>query len=106
MNIEENNIQALLSLGANINQQDRQGNSPLHLTIISYIDDQDNYLVYKEIIKEILQYGASRTLKNNVQQRPVDVLRQLQDKVKLQTEQDYVENEESLDSNIAPENQF
>ena len=75
MNIEENNIQALLSLGADINQKDHQGNSPLHLAIVSYIDDQENYLVYKEIIKEILQYGASRTEMNNMQQRPIDVLR-------------------------------
>ena len=106
MNIEENNIQALLSLGASINQQDRQGNSPLHLALISYIDDQENYLVYKEIIKEILQYGAARTLKNNVQQRPIDVLRQLQDKIKLQTEQDYIDHEDSLDSDIPRENQY
>jgi len=40
MNIEENNIQTLLSLGGDINYQDHQGNTPLHLTIISYIDDQ------------------------------------------------------------------
>ena len=39
MNIEENNIQALLSLGADINQKDHQGNSPLHLAIVSYVDD-------------------------------------------------------------------
>jgi ankyrin repeat protein len=40
MSIEENNIQALLSLGADINLQDKEGNSMLHVAINGYIDDQ------------------------------------------------------------------
>ena len=41
-----------------------------------------------------------------MQQRPIDVLKQLQSKIRLQTEQDYIDNNESFDSNIVPENQF
>ena len=39
MALEENNIQALLSLGANINQQDNSGSSMLHVAIVRYIED-------------------------------------------------------------------
>ena len=60
--------------------------------------------MYKEIIKEILQYGASRTEMNNMQQRPIDVLRQLKHKIKLQSEDDYIELGQSYDSNTVPEN--
>ena len=36
----------------------------LHVAISRYIDDQDNYGVYKEVLKYILSFGASRELKN------------------------------------------
>jgi hypothetical protein len=39
MALEENNIQALLSLGANINQQDHSGSSMLHVAIVRFIED-------------------------------------------------------------------
>lgn len=54
MNIEENNIQALLSIGSDINLQDNYGDSMLHVAIARYIGDQENFGVYKEVIKEIL----------------------------------------------------
>jgi len=54
MNIEENNIQALLSLGADINNQDNRGDSMLHILLARYINDQENYGVYKEVIKQLL----------------------------------------------------
>jgi len=74
MSIEENNIQALLSLGANINQQDSYGDTALHLALVRFVDDQDNYGIYKEIIKEMLQFGASRSLKNKNGFTPYDLL--------------------------------
>ena len=64
MNIEESNIQALLSLGSSINHCDNQGDTSLHLAVVRFMDDQENYGVYKEIMKEMLQFGASRKIKN------------------------------------------
>lgn len=54
MSIEENNIQALISLGADINKQDNKQQSILHIAIARYIENQDDYGFYKEILKEML----------------------------------------------------
>ena len=54
MAIEENNFQALLSLGADVNKQDDLNQSMLHVAISRYIEDQENYSYYKEMIKEML----------------------------------------------------
>lgn len=60
------NVQALLKLGANPNVQDIEGNSPLHLCVMSLADIQPcNFDKLKSIGKELLFSGASRTLKNN-----------------------------------------
>ena len=64
MAIEENNFQALLSLGADVNKQDDLNQSMLHVAISRYIEDQENYSYYKEMIKEMLKMGAKRELKN------------------------------------------
>ena len=40
MALEESNIQALLSLGADINFQDKLGDSLLHLAVSRFLDDQ------------------------------------------------------------------
>lgn len=53
-----------MSLKADINAQDLRGNSMLHVALARYVEDQDDYSVYKEIIKEILQFGAKRELRN------------------------------------------
>lgn len=74
MSIEESNIQALLSLGADINAQDLRGDSMLHVAIVRYVDDQQNYNVYKEVVKEILQFGAKRELRNKDQLTPIQLL--------------------------------
>ena len=65
MSIEEYNIHALMSLGSDINKKDNKGDSVLHVALARYIDDQENYGLYKEVIKSILQFGAKRDLKNN-----------------------------------------
>lgn len=82
MSIEENNIQALLSIGANINQQEKQGNSALHLAVNRYIDDQDNYFIYKAIMKQLLRLGASRTLENNKNLSSYDLLKLFKFRIK------------------------
>ena len=54
MCIEENNIQALISMGADVNFQDKKGQSMLHIAVSRYIQNQEDYGFYKEIIKEML----------------------------------------------------
>lgn len=54
MSIEENNIQALISLGADVNHQDHKGQSILHIAVARYVENQDDYAFYKEILKEML----------------------------------------------------
>ena len=54
MNIEENNIQGLLSLKSDITALDSEGNSMLHVALSRYIKDQENFNVYKEVIKSML----------------------------------------------------
>jgi hypothetical protein len=43
---EELNIQALLSLGSDINSKDINGNSILHLSVERYFEDQENFVLY------------------------------------------------------------
>ena len=46
----------------------------LHVALARYIDDQQNYSVYKEVIKEILQFGAKRELQNQDKLTPIELL--------------------------------
>ena len=89
MSIEENNIQALLSLGADINLQDNHGDSMLHVALARYINDQENYGVYKEVIKEMLQFGARRDIINNEGYTPEQLNYSYKNKILLQTPEDY-----------------
>ena len=43
----------------------------LHVALSRYVEDQDDYVVYKEIIKEILQFGAKRELCNQEKLTPI-----------------------------------
>jgi hypothetical protein len=54
MSIEEKNIQALISMGSKVNDQDFKGDSLIHLALARYVDDVDNFGVYQEIIKMLL----------------------------------------------------
>jgi hypothetical protein len=46
----------------------------LHVAISRYLEDQENYYYYKEMIKEMLQMGAKRELKNSDGQTPLQLL--------------------------------
>jgi len=78
----------------------------LHVAIARFIDDQQNFGVYKEVIKEILQYGALRDIKNKDGLTPEKMVEGLQDKIVLQTRDDYIENEVQFDPHSPPENQY
>lgn len=83
MSIEDYNMQALLSLGANINHQDKFGDSMLHLAIARYIADQDNFETYKEMLKSMLRFGAERNMKNKNGLMPIEILEQNKHNIKF-----------------------
>lgn len=56
----------------------------LHLALARYIDDQENFGVYKEILKEILQYGAERNLKNRDGYTPEMLVMQYKERIRQQ----------------------
>ena len=73
-------------MGSNINQQDIEGNSSLHLCLIKYVGDQENYYIYKAIMKAMLKFGASRKIKNQWGQTPGDLLETLEHRIALPLE--------------------
>ena len=62
------NIKAIISLDGNVNAQDNEGESCLHLAITSYIeiDQQINYEAQKEVFKLILQFLSQMENVNRV----------------------------------------
>jgi len=46
----------------------------LHVMLARYINDQENYGVYKEVIKQLLQLSHSRDVKNNLKLTPAGLL--------------------------------
>jgi hypothetical protein len=106
MSIEEYNIHTLMSLGSDINKKDKKGDSVLHVALSRYIDDQDNYGLYKEVIKSILQFGAHRDIKNNQGLTPIKLLHQFKSRILLQTRSDYTREGIEFPQDSEPENQF
>lgn len=64
----------------------------LHVAIVRYIEDQDNFGIYKEVIKELLQFGAQRDVKNNEGLNPYSLVESLEHKIILKEEEDYNEH--------------
>lgn len=65
----------MIKLGANPNAQDVEGNTPLHLCLkILAEDETKNFEKLKNIGKELLFSGASRSITNAHGQLPIDLL--------------------------------
>jgi ankyrin repeat protein len=106
MSIEEYNIHALMSLGSDINRKDKKGDSVLHVALARYIDDQENYGLYKEMIKSILQFGAKRDVRNDEGLTPIELLRSFEPRVILKTREDYIREGVENYQDCEPENQY
>ena len=78
----------------------------LHVALARYIDDQQNFSNYKEVIKEILQFGAKRQLQNQDKLTPIELLEGYKEKIKLQTPQNYLDEDVSYDENNGAEIQY
>lgn len=76
----------------------------LHVALAKFIDDQENYGVYKEVIKELLQFGARRDLKNKDGLTPYDLVLHYEPLIILKTKADYMDNDIKFDD--YPENQY
>ena len=63
MHREPKNVEYLVANGAELDIQDCQGHTPIHICMIRMIQDPDSFDEYKRIIKTLLFAGASRTVK-------------------------------------------
>ena len=75
ISLQLKNVQALIKLGANPNAQDVEGNTPLHLCLKILAEDETrNFEKLKNIGKELLFSGASRSIMNAHGQLAIDLL--------------------------------
>jgi hypothetical protein len=71
------NVQALIKLGADPNCVDQDGNTPMHLCMMTLFEDNPNYEKVKNLVKELIFSGADRSKKNSEGQTAMDILEQL-----------------------------
>lgn len=76
---EYKNVEYLISVGADLNAQDVQGHTPIHICLIRLIQDPDKFTEYKRIIKTLLFAGASREVKTRQGLTALDLLKSHQD---------------------------
>lgn len=68
------NVELLIKYSANIDAQDFNGYTPLHIAVVRLSQDADNFEDYKRIMKELLFNGANRGIKNDKGHTPLDLL--------------------------------
>jgi ankyrin repeat protein len=65
------NVQALIKLGADVDAQDSEGNTPMHLCLESLLEDPSDFEKAKNIIKELIFSGAKRDIPNSFNLTPL-----------------------------------
>jgi ankyrin repeat protein len=68
------NIEWLISQGADLDAQDIQGHTTLHICIMRVLKEPEYFDDYKRIIKSLLFAGAKRTLRTRKKQTALDIL--------------------------------
>lgn len=68
------NIEWLISQGADLDAQDVQGHTTLHLCVVRLLKEPEYFDEYKRIIKSLLFAGAKRTIRTRRKQTALDIL--------------------------------
>lgn len=74
MHREPKNVEYLVAKGAELDVQDCQGHTPIHICMIRMIQDPDSFDEYKRIIKTLLFAGAKRDIKTKSGDTAMDLL--------------------------------
>lgn len=68
------NIELIVKLGANLDSQDCQGHTAIHICLIRLIQEPELFEDYKRIIKTLLFSGARRDILTNKKETALDLL--------------------------------
>ena len=79
MHKETKNVEFLISNKCQLDIQDVQGHTPLHICLIRLLQDPDSFDEYKRIIKTLLFAGASRSLRTVKGLTPIEMLENHED---------------------------
>ena len=69
----------MIKYGADLNAQDFQGQTPLHIAVVRLRQEPDQYDDYKRIIKELLFKGARRDIRSSRGLTPLEQLEQIKE---------------------------
>ena len=71
---EYKNVELIIKFGIDVDAQDVQGHTAIHICIIRLVQDPEAFDDYKRVIKELLFRGASRDIKTKKGQTALEML--------------------------------